>query len=229
MNENELYEIIGSKIRSRRKSLNMTLNDLAAQLNKSVPTISKYESGTLMVGLSDLLSLSRILRIDFFSLLPDTVSPEEHDYDRYSNHFTERLYLYWFNGEKGVIQKGVMENNNTLMKTTLYFDFEDQFNYYNCNYYYSGDIYYSDTDIISIFKNQDPPFDTMTLRLPFLSGVGKPRVGIMTCISSFYQSIAMKVAGSETPVNCDDLLRDLLRISPDELKTIKKTNFFTII
>ncbi len=229
MLDNELYEVIGCKIRARRKSLNMTLNDLAALLNKSVPTVSKYENGMLMIGIADLLEISRILKIDLYSLLPEVSESGEQNYTRYSDHFADRTYLYWYNGEKRIIQMGVMENNKALMKTTLYYDFEDQTDYYRCNYYYSGDIYYSDTDIIGIVRNQDPPFDTITLRLPLLSGVGKPRIGIMTSISSFYQSIAMKVAGSETPIIDTNYLDHILKLSPDELRTIRKTNFFTIL
>lgn len=207
----------------------MTLSDLAGRLNKSASTISKYESGSLLISMDDLIEICRILRMDLYSVLPETaadaVSP---DYSRYSKHFTEHLYLYWYNGEKGIIQKAVTENRNSMMKTVMYYDFTDYLNHYRCNYNYSGDLYYSDTDIIGVFRNLDPPFDMMTLRLPFMSGSGKPSIGIITCISSYYQSVAMKVVGSAKPIHDERYLTDTLKLSAEELKSIKKTNFFTI-
>ena len=42
------------------------------------------------------------------------------------------------------------------------------------------------------------------------------------------QSIAMKVVGSSKPIHDEQYLTDTLKLSAEELKSIKKTNFFTI-
>ena len=51
-------------------------------------------------------------------------------------------------------------------------------------------------------------------------------VGLISTITYFYQSIAMKVIASENPLPLNDELTNALHISSDELKNIKRTNFF---
>jgi len=229
MNGASIYEDIGKKIRARRRSLNMTIGELAEELNKSIPTISKYESGTVQIGLDVLLDICRILRMDIFALLPDTYNEKgDPDVERYQKYFTEKLYVYWYNGEKDQIQLCVAENNNLSMRATLYYDAENADDYFSCNYIYSGEIFYSDTSTVWVFRNQDPPFDTLTLRLPSLSRKGKPRIGLISCISYFYQSIAMKAIASEAPINDTEKLKEALQLSQAELKNIKRTNFLVI-
>lgn len=229
MVDTSIYEDIGKKIRARRRSQNMTIGELAAELNKSVPTISKYENGSIQIGLDVLLDICRILKMDIFSLIPDTYNENGNpDVDRYQKYFTEKLYIYWYNGEKDQIQLCVAENNNLSMKATLYYDSDNTDDYFSCNYIYSGDIFYSDTSTVWVFRNQDPPFDTLTLRLPSLSRKGKPRTGLISCISYFYQSIAMKVIASEVPVMDTESLRESLRLSQAELKNVKRSNFMVI-
>lgn len=226
---NNVYEEIGAKIRARRRALNMTIDELARTLNKSVPTVSKYETGSIQISIDVLLDICRALNLDIFSLLPDTYNEENSsEIERYQKYFSDRLFIYWYNGEKDSIQLCVAENNNLSMKSVLYYDSDDHNNYYESNYIYSGDIYYSDTSTVWVFRNQDPPFDTLTLRLPSLSRKGKPRIGLISCISYFYQSISMKVIAGESPITDKDYLMESLTLTSNDIKNLKRTNFFMI-
>lgn len=71
MDSNNLYVDLGKKIRARRKVKHMTLNEMASALNKSVATISKYESGDIAIGVDVLIDICRVLNIDITTLLPE--------------------------------------------------------------------------------------------------------------------------------------------------------------
>ena len=114
--------------------------------------------------------------------------------------------------------------SNTAVST--YYDVDDISNYYEANYIYEGDITYSDTCTVFILVNTKPPFDILTLRLPSIGINSMHVVGLISTITYFYQSIAMKVIASENPLPLNDELKNALHISSDELKNIKRTNFF---
>ena len=61
-------EKIGVNIRSRRKHLGLSLEDLSRLSGSTVPTLSNIERGTRDVKLSTLVSLSLALRIELPSL-----------------------------------------------------------------------------------------------------------------------------------------------------------------
>lgn len=229
MNSGSFYITLGQKLRARRRAKHMTLNDLAQKLNKSTATISKYEKGEILLSIDTLVDICRILNIDVSSLLPDTCITEGSDeVTRYQKHFFECLYVYWFNSEKNKLQKAVLINQKTSFKTTMYYDVADTDDYYNANYVYEGNVSYTDSCIDFILSCTEPPFDTLTLRLSSLNPHSAYKVGLLTTISYFYQNIAMKVIVSETPLSEDEQLISSLRLTPEELKNTKRTNFFYV-
>ena len=70
MDNKQLYTEIGLKIRSFRKSRGMTLIELAQLINKSVPTVSKYEHGEVSIGIDILIDICRIFDVDIDILSP---------------------------------------------------------------------------------------------------------------------------------------------------------------
>ena len=227
MNSGSFYTTLGQKLRARRLAKHLTLNDLAEKLNKSTATISKYEKGEIFISIDTLVDICRILNIEISSLLPDTcVTEDSNDLTRYQKYFSEQLYLYWFNGEKNKLQKAVLINQKMSLKSTMYYDVADTANYYDANYVYDGRVSYTDSCIDFILSCTEPPFDTLTLRVSSLNRHTSYKIGLLTTISYFYQNIAMKVIVSETPLPEDEELISSLRLTPEELKNIKRTNFF---
>lgn len=108
----------------------------------------------------------------------------------------------------------------------MYYDVADTANYYEANYVYEGKVSYTDSCIDFILSCTEPPFDTLTLRLSSLNRNNSYKVGLLSTISYFYQNIAMKVIVSETPLPEDEQLVSSLRLTTEELKNIKRTNFF---
>lgn len=227
MNSDSFYTTLGQKLRARRRAKHMTLSELARKLNKSIATLSKYEKGEIFISIDTLVDICRILNIEVSSLLPDTcITEDPNDVTRYQKYFSEIFYLYWFNGEKNKLQKAVLVNQKMSFKTTMYYDVSDVTNYYDANYVYEGKVSYTDSSIDFVLNCTEPPFDTLTLRLSSLSRHNIHKVGLLSTISYFYQNIAMKVFVSETPLTEDEQLISSLRLTAEELKNIKRTNFF---
>ena len=67
-------ENIGSNIRTHRKGLGLSLEELSRLSGSSVPTLSHIERGTRDLKLSTLVSLSLALRCDLSAFIqPDTL------------------------------------------------------------------------------------------------------------------------------------------------------------
>ena len=120
MDSCDFYTTLGKKLRARRRTKHMTLSDLSKKLNKSVATISKYEKGEVLISIDTLVDICQILNIDIASLLPITSTDKSAaEIARYQNYFSDKLYLYWFNGEKNCLQKAVLENKNLSLTATM--------------------------------------------------------------------------------------------------------------
>lgn len=228
MTVNNFYTTLGKKIHDRRKSMRMTQRELADRIGKSVATVSKYEKGKIEISIDVLIDICVILNLSIYNLLPATVGSKASNANLYKTRLPDKLYLYFFNTEKNRIKCSVIENNNAVMRSTLFFGVGNVRDYFNSDFIYNGKIIYSDTGLTFIYQNADPPFDLITLRLPSLSKKSQPRTGIMTCISYLYQYVALKIVAGEAPITDDEYLRSRLRFSSEEIKYIKRYNIFTI-
>ena len=62
-------DVVRSRLRSLRRSLGLSLEDLAERTNIGASTISRIETGKRTIGLDVLVPLARALRVDLDSLL----------------------------------------------------------------------------------------------------------------------------------------------------------------
>jgi len=223
------YKAISMRLRSYRKAKHLTLKDLSMALNKSLATVGKYETGEITADLETLIEWCRFLNVDLSTLLPSTHTIQDSNYiARYRNHFIDRLYIYYFKGGENRIHTCVIENNNLTLSSTLYFDITSIENIYHAPFVYSGAVRYTDTSTSFVFFNSAPPFDMLTINIPFIQNSSKYKFGPMTTITFFYQKVAIKVLASEHPVPDTSSLFDILQLTADDVRTIRKTNFFII-
>ncbi|WP_287586912.1 helix-turn-helix domain-containing protein [Mogibacterium sp.] len=232
MDNKQLYTEIGLKIRSFRKSRGMTLIELAQLINKSVPTVSKYEHGEVSIGIDILMDICRIFDVDIDIFLPCTSThPENADIVRYEKFFEDILYIYWYNGEHNRIRSALIDNRSaSRTKSILYYDIESTKNIDNSTFIYLGTMNYSDTGSVFVYTNSLPPFDKMTIRIPSFTRAQNYRFGLMTTLSYFYQNVATKIIAASKPLSEADkkALLPQLKISAEEIKEIKRTNFFIV-
>ncbi len=72
-----INEYIGKTIRTMRQSRNLSLNDLAKELDLSYQQVQKYETGANRVGADTLYAIANILKTDANIFFPDFSLTEE--------------------------------------------------------------------------------------------------------------------------------------------------------
>ena len=99
---------------------------------------------------------------------------------------------------------------------------------YQSDFIYHGTVSYSDTSITFYYTNEAPPFDKVFIRMPLLFQKGRRQMGIMSCISLYYQGITLKILVSHEPLTVTDEIRNELLMTPEEIKELKRTNMLII-
>ena len=220
---------VGSKIRQIRQSRRMTQDELATAIHKSRATLSKYESGNVNIALDALVEICTALNVDIAEFLPATYSdPDNVDILKYKKHFVDQLYIYWYSGDAKKVKSALIENSHPSMKSVLYFDTDTKHMEYQSNFIYHGEVTYSDTCIMFYYTNEEPPFDKIFIRMPLLFHKDHPQMGIMSCISLFYQGVTAKIMVSKKPLTFTPELTKELFISPEEIKELKRSNMLII-
>ena len=64
----QISQHIGSRIRSFRRAQGMTLQQLADKIHKSRASVSKYETGEIVVDVETLYDISRALNVELNAL-----------------------------------------------------------------------------------------------------------------------------------------------------------------
>lgn len=102
---------VGERIRFYRKQQKMTLETLAAKMNKSKATISKYENGTIIMDIETLYEFADVFRIPVYCLIDDI--RKESINDGHMPFTSSILYFYIF---KGSGNREVAESYMSLAK-----------------------------------------------------------------------------------------------------------------
>ena len=229
MSVNSFYENLGRKLKAYRKAGNFTLLEVSKALNKSLPTVSKYEKGEIAIPLDVLVDLCSFFNLDISLLLPSTHVAKEHSQaERYRQNFIDRLYLYWYKGEDNKIHVSAIENDNSTLRSTFFFDIKEPADIYACSFIYTGSVTYSDTITNFEFKNTLPPYDILTFSVPTCAKEQEYKIGLLSTITFYYQNVAIKCYAAKEPVAEPRRLLDKLQLSAEELRRIRSSNFFIV-
>ena len=71
----QISQHIGSRIRSFRRAQGMTLQQLADKIHKSRASVSKYETGEIVVDIETLYDISQALNVEL-NVLTDYCDPK---------------------------------------------------------------------------------------------------------------------------------------------------------
>lgn len=72
-----IKEHVGLRIHLYRKKQNLTLEQLAFLLDKSISTVSKYETGKISIDIETLYDISKILHVSIEQLIDYHVDEKE--------------------------------------------------------------------------------------------------------------------------------------------------------
>lgn len=152
---NNICQHVGNQIKKYRKMRGHTLSEFAARINKSVSTVSKYESGTISIDILTLSEIAQALEVTIEQLLPASKeNGKEHFFETPaqidSRNFFMRQNLYYmyyfFPPEKKSVQDGVaisaieiQRNSDAMDDVCLYNEcLNPKENYKDCKFVYRG-------------------------------------------------------------------------------------------
>lgn len=182
---NELSRHIGSRIRQFRKMQGFTLQYMADQLNKSKATMSKYETGDIILDVETLYDIANLLQVSISQLtdrrpdgeiLPDDgenaefrgeVSSEETSSPSSPFFRSERLYFYYYDGRYRRIKEGIiriMKNGTESCPVTVSVSAGTPMGR-SSEEHYTGLAVYSDMLIRFDFTNQNQPLEKNQLSI----------------------------------------------------------------
>lgn len=226
-------EHIGSRIKLYRTQRHLTLDTFSKMISRSPSTVSKYESGKIVLDVETLFEIADALNLSVNQLTdyarPDTSTPSQNIQDNFFKH-ANLYYMYSFFGvdkQFYVCALEIVRNQKDAEdKIILYYDISDTKNYTNSSYLYTGYINYFDFHATMKMENPHNKGDQLFIyaKTPFnTNGVAK---GLVLGISESLRSpCSFKVIFSKTALKIDsELKKDLSLSTKDVIAEIRRTN-----
>ena len=140
---------IGARIAFLRRLKGLTLAELAERVNKHKSTISKYESGQIIIDIESLKEVADALGVDVAQIveMPNTSRLTSAPIGPHNPFcLASTFYMYYFDGRSARLVSSVIcltsrHDGDNRINASLYMDTPDPQNYLNCRYFYSGYMY----------------------------------------------------------------------------------------
>ena len=230
--------LTGQKIKHYRKEKKMTIEDLSAAINKSISTVSKYESGVIALDIETLLDIAIALDVDICRLVDYPTKPPVTTLP--GNPFgTTTLYLYQYDGRIKKIVRSLIhlisDELNDKINAIFYLNVPSFDEYNKCQYYYKGTVYSYDTVIHFTLSNPYNPSGRVAITtvnpywLNHLDSKTIPFWGVLLGLSfNPFGPFASKVLLSKTPKPEDEELKIQLQFSKEDFRKIKHYNLLIL-
>jgi Predicted transcriptional regulators len=225
---------VGKKIRFFRKLRGMTLDELAAAINKSKSSLSKYEKGSIIIDIITLSEIASVLEISPASLIDTDIQCHKSQTLPGTSFFEKnKLYEYHFDGRRNSIVKSVMVirhgDIDDAVKAQLFVGISDYKAPDKCRHYYSGCMMYYDMLTHFVLSNETNPVEKMHITIINPLGQRTVASGMMMAFSEKpFANLAAKIIVSEHIINDNDHILKQLIVSKEEIEQLKKTNLFLV-
>ena len=228
---------IGKRIRSFRKKRGLTLKELGLLINKSESTISKYEKGEISIDMETFYEISEALNVQVTQLiyLPNTVK-ELAEQDMKPTFFEDLsiIYSYLFDGRSNQIIKSIIEVLPSSIKEEghnvyMYMNFKDYNDYQNCETTFKGTMTHHDaiTNIQLINVDTDMEQANAKILASYLNS--ETKWGLFNGLSSRpIMPIAVKMLFSKKILSENDILLNELKVSREDIRTLKLFNMLVV-
>lgn len=227
---------IGAKIKYFRKNKNLSLQEMADLLCKSKSTLSKYENGQISIDIETLYDIAKVLGVHVEQLLysepMETKAKVLHTVPAFFRALPQ-FYIYYYDGRINEISRCVVDilsqTSGNHYKVMMYMNIDSYEHYQNCENTYFGFLHHYDALSKLTLTNRDNPMEqvTITVLASFLDAPSK--MGLFTGISSRpMMPIATKVMVSKKKQKENAALIEHLKISKEDIKTMKLYNMFTV-
>lgn len=231
----EISTEVGKRIRYFRMSRNMTIEELAAAVYKSKATISKYEKGDIVMDIETLYEIANKLHVHVDQLLVSQAPHriEEHEVNPSFFRDVNRFYAYYYDGRVRKINRSVCDILSRMdvnqYKLIMYMNYENLDRYQHCENIYSGYIKHFDALSIIEVVHQTNPMEHGSVQILASFLDSEVKWGLWNGISSRpLMPVALKMLFSKKPLKEDTALSEKLKISKDDIRTMKMYNFFSV-
>lgn len=164
---------IGAKIRFYRKKKGLTVDQLAQIVHKSKSTISKYESGAIVMDILSLYDLAEALDVKVTQLLylplKDASSAPAGFVPAFFNGLNH-VYMYYFDGRINDINRCVIDiagqTQPGVYQIQMYMNVQDFEHYTLCENIYEGTMVHYDALTMMVLQNLGMEMDRYQIGVP---------------------------------------------------------------
>ena len=214
----EISREIGHRIRNFRKSRHMTLEALSDLVCKNKSTLSKYETGEIVLDIETIYEIARALGIHVEQLLyctPDRVSIQSSGPKPAFFNGLSQFYSYYYDGRYNRIMRCVfdvlLQSEDNRYKIMMYANFQDYKSYQNCETTYWGYMEHYDAITNVILTNQDSPMEKAHGQILASYMNSDTKWGLFTGLSARpMMPVALKMLFSKKRLPEDEALMQLL-------------------
>lgn len=213
--------------------MNLSLDELAEIVHKSKSSLSKYESGSVVLDVDTLFDIAMALHVPVEKLL-DYKEPSIRE----SAPFTARgffnraglYYMYHLEASANQIVRSVIEvkypmDDEETLTAVFYNHVVDYQNLYNCHFYYSGEMVISDLYTNFTFYNQVNAAEQVFIVVVNSLKNEYFTTGLVVGISSTYLvPVAYKAIFSHIQLEEEEMIRQTLQFSKEDLSLIRKNS-----
>ncbi len=228
---------IGLRIRNFRKSRHMTLDQLSSLVCKNKSTLSKYETGEIVLDIETIYEIARALGIHVEQLLyctPDrvTIQPSGPRPAFFSG--LSQFYSYYYDGRINRIIPCVfdvlLQSEDSRYKIMMYANFQDYASYQNCETTYWGYMEHYDAITNVILTNQDSPMEKAHGQILATYMNSDTKWGLFTGLSARpMMPVALKMLFSKKRLPEDEALLQMLKITKEDIRLMKLYNMMTVL
>lgn len=239
---------IGNHIRRLRKEKRLTIEALAASIQKGASTVSKYENGSISIDLDTLVDIAKVLNVEPQHLVAlATADSSGQSFDESFNYnifFRNRLqpskvFMYQYDGRIKRIVKSILDivpnEQEKEINCSLHLDVPDFAKADLCRYFYTGKMFSYDTIIYFFMTNPFNPcgrISVCAVNPYYLQHLEQKETKFYGLFSGFsfrpFTPFSSKVILSLSPLREDEDLMESLTLSKDDFKSIKKYNFMLL-
>ena len=233
----EISRQIGHRIRTFRKAKHMTLDRLAVILCKNKSTLSKYETGEIVLDIETIYEISRALGIHVEQLLyctPDRVPIQDSGPNPAFFSGLTQFYSYYFDGRYnrvvGCVFDVLLLSEDHRYTIMMYANFDDFATYQNCETTYWG--YMENYDAITniVLTNQDSPMEKAYGQILASYMNSDVKWGLFTGLSARpLMPVALKMLFSKKRLTENEGLRNMLKVTREDISLMKRYNMLTVL
>ena len=228
---------IGKRIRTFRRARHMTLEELARILCKNKSTVSKYETGEIVLDIETIYDISRALGIHVEQLLyctPDRVPISDSGSQSAFFSGLTQFYAYYYDGRVNRIVPAVFDvllmSEDHRYKIMAYINFTDFSSYQNCGTAFWGYMEHYDAITNVILTNQDSPMEKAHGQILASYMNSDTKWGLFTGLSARpMMPVALKMLFSKKRLPEDGALLQMLKVTKEDIRLMKLYNMMTVL